>query len=349
NLTDLLTRETEGNIFFMVEVLRALAEEAGQLDRIGMTTLPAQVFSGGMKLIVQRRLNHIPAWAQPLLQAAATVGRQIDPIILRAIEPQTDLDNWLAICADTNVLDFQDNQWRFSHDKLREGELADLSPERRRELHRQTALAIEQCYPGDLSYAAVLAGHWSSVGDSHKEAQYAALAGEQALRMGANHQAINFLERADGLAEQVGTTLVRHVEIRYLLSSAYFGLGNMEESAKKLERTLKLGGFTVPQGQTQLALQIFAHAAGQMWHRVKIDLLKRPLRAPRNAELLSLLARASEVMVQVTYGMNDLPATFYYGFVNANLAEEAGPAYRDLQANAYALLSNGLEVLHLHS
>jgi eukaryotic-like serine/threonine-protein kinase len=61
------------------------------------------------------------------------------------------------------------------------------------------------------------------------------------------------------------------------------------------------------------------------------------------------LARASEVMVQVTYGLNDLPATFYYGFVNANLAEEAGPAYRDLQANAYALVSNGMAVFHLHS
>src|SRR5262249_15723778 len=149
-----------------------------------------------------------------------------------------------------------------------------------------------------------------------KEAHYAALAGEQALRTGANHQAINFLERADGLADQVGTTLVRHVENRYLLSTAYFGLGNMEETAKKLEGTLKLGGFAIPKSRMQLALQILAQQVSQIGHRLASDMLKRPQRPPRHAELLSLLSRASEVMVQVTYAFNDLPATYYYGVVN---------------------------------
>src|SRR5258708_18904875 len=74
NLTELLARETEGNVFFVVEVLRALAEEAGQLDLIGVTTLPTRVFSSGMKTIVQRRLNRLPDWVRPLLQAAAIAG-----------------------------------------------------------------------------------------------------------------------------------------------------------------------------------------------------------------------------------------------------------------------------------
>lgn len=349
NLTDLLAHETEGNVFFMIEVLRALAEEVGQLDRIGMTTLPPQVFSGGMRNIVQRRLNRVPEWAQPLLEIAATIGRQVDPVILAAAQADIDLNSWLAICSDMLVLDFQDNQWRFSHDKLREGLLADLSPEHRRELHQKAALAIEQCYPNDPSRAAALAAHWGSADNPNKEAHYTALAGEQALRVGANHQAIQFLEHADSLAEQVGTTLVRHVEIRYLLSSAYVGIGNMEQAAKKLESTLKLGGFAIPQGQTQLVLQILVHSARQVWHRLVLDVFKRPQRPPRNAELLSLLSRAADVMVRVTYAFNDLPATFYYGFVNVNLAEEAGQAYRDLQARGYAMLINGMEVLHFHS
>src|SRR5260221_5432177 len=349
NLTDLLARETEGNVFFMVEVLRALAEEVGQLDRIGMTTLPAHVFSGGMRNIIQRRLKRVPEWAQPLLQVAAVIGRQVDPVILVAAQADIDLNSWLAICGDMHVLDFQDGQWRFSHDKLREGVLADLSPERPQELHQQAAFAIEKCYPNDPSQAGALAGHWSAASDLNKEAHYAALAGEQALRTGANYQAINFLERADGLAEQVGTPRVRHVEIRFLLSTAYFALGEVEVSAKKLEGTLKLGGFAIPQGRTQLALQILAQVVRQTWHPLVSDVFKRQQHPPRNAELLSHLSKASEVMVQITYGLNDLPATFYYGFVNLNLAEQAGPAYRDLQARGYAMVINGMEVLHLHS
>jgi len=35
DVLDLLERETEGNVFFIVEVVRALAEEAGGLFNIG--------------------------------------------------------------------------------------------------------------------------------------------------------------------------------------------------------------------------------------------------------------------------------------------------------------------------
>src|SRR5262249_375210 len=49
NVLELIQRETEGNAFFIVEVVRALAEEAGHLDDIGRSTLPAQVFAGGIK------------------------------------------------------------------------------------------------------------------------------------------------------------------------------------------------------------------------------------------------------------------------------------------------------------
>src|SRR5215213_9668441 len=45
----LLARETEGNAFFMVEVARALAEEAGSLAKIGGTMLPASVIAGGVR------------------------------------------------------------------------------------------------------------------------------------------------------------------------------------------------------------------------------------------------------------------------------------------------------------
>ena len=47
-LLDLINRESEGNTFFMVEVVRALAETAGSLSEVGHRTLPTKVFSGGV-------------------------------------------------------------------------------------------------------------------------------------------------------------------------------------------------------------------------------------------------------------------------------------------------------------
>src|SRR5262249_40740512 len=63
DIVDFLQRETEGNAFFLVEVVRVLAEEAGRLDQIGTMVLPHSVVSGGIQRIVERRLHRIPVEA----------------------------------------------------------------------------------------------------------------------------------------------------------------------------------------------------------------------------------------------------------------------------------------------
>jgi predicted ATPase len=80
---DLLRKETEGNVFFLVEVMRVLAEEAGELERIGSMPLPRQVIAGGVQQIVQRRLDRVPARWRLLLNLAAVGGRQLDLSVLR--------------------------------------------------------------------------------------------------------------------------------------------------------------------------------------------------------------------------------------------------------------------------
>src|SRR5260221_2994420 len=75
---ELVKRESEGNVFFLVEALRALAIEVGQLDRIASITLPGNVFAGGIKRLVEQRLKRVPVRDLELLRLAAIIGRQID-------------------------------------------------------------------------------------------------------------------------------------------------------------------------------------------------------------------------------------------------------------------------------
>ncbi|MEM7800274.1 MAG: serine/threonine-protein kinase [Chloroflexota bacterium] len=70
-LVSLLQKETEGNAFFLVEVVRALAEEAGRLTQIDAESLPAGVFTGGMQALVKRRLGKVAGRYQPLLVQSA--------------------------------------------------------------------------------------------------------------------------------------------------------------------------------------------------------------------------------------------------------------------------------------
>src|SRR5262249_14831479 len=109
-LVTLLARETEGNVFFLIEVMRALAQSAGGLDRI--STMSKLVLPDGIGGFLAHRLARIPASARPLLQLAAILGRTLDLEVLRAAQPE--LDSWLTLCANAGILDVIDQQWQFA-------------------------------------------------------------------------------------------------------------------------------------------------------------------------------------------------------------------------------------------
>ena len=199
---DLLVNQTEGNVFFLVEVVRALAEEVGQLDRVGSNTLPSRVFTGGIQQIVQRRLDQVAPTHRYLLQIAAVAGRQIDLAMMRMLVADSELERWLVACAAVAVIEVDNTRWRFVHDKLREGVLLALKDERRRELNRTVARAIESAYRDTASQSARLAYHWGMADDLEAEARYALIAAEISHRFHARQEAAAFYTQAiDALAK----------------------------------------------------------------------------------------------------------------------------------------------------
>jgi hypothetical protein len=153
-LVRFLQRESEGNPFFVVEILRALAEEVGTLDRISAQRLPEALLTGGVRAILERRILHLPPWARPLLELAAVSGRVLDEQVLAQTETaQTlsghTLSDWLSLCADRSILEVWDQRWRFSHDKIRECLLGQLeSGGSLKARHRELAIALQQAPSG---------------------------------------------------------------------------------------------------------------------------------------------------------------------------------------------------------
>ncbi|MCI0709696.1 MAG: tetratricopeptide repeat protein [Chloroflexi bacterium] len=193
-VVDLLTNETEGNTFFMVEVIRALAEEAGGLDHIGFRTLPRGVFTGGMQRLVQRRLDKIRPENRPLLNLAAVAGRQIDINLLTHLAPHTNIETWLSYGQQAAVLSVIDGRWQFAHDKLRESVLDILND--KPDLHRHVAEAIEAVYdPQD--YIETLMNHWREAGDTAREVIYLDQYIDRVVDYGVDFNgAIDLLQRA---------------------------------------------------------------------------------------------------------------------------------------------------------
>ena len=209
-IVDLIQRETEGNTFFAVEIVRALAEEAGNLADITTIDLPQTLLPRGIQDIVQRRLNKLPEWAKPLLIRAAVIGLELDLTLLEEIteeivpDPEIDIQNrWLPLCADAAIFEVQHGVWQFAHGKIRDGLLAELEPRQKIELHTEVAVTLEQLFPDDPTQAGRLASHWQQAENAAKEGYYAEIAGEQAAANFVHADAVRYFERALALAERL--------------------------------------------------------------------------------------------------------------------------------------------------
>ncbi|MEO0565698.1 MAG: hypothetical protein AAF125_26560, partial [Chloroflexota bacterium] len=161
-------QQSEGNTYFVVEVLRALAEEAGTLHAVGQVRLPTSVLTGGIEALAMRRYDRLPAASQPVMQYAAIIGRALDTDLLADILPTTDIAAALNSAGEAAVLEVEDNQWRFSHDKLRETLLKQLPADGRQAMYEQVARAASVRYPDD-DHAAQNARYWLGAGN-HKRA-----------------------------------------------------------------------------------------------------------------------------------------------------------------------------------
>jgi tetratricopeptide (TPR) repeat protein len=135
----------------------------------------------------------------------AVAGDHLDLALLRTIASQnqvSDLEDWLTVCANAAVLERQDHRWRFAHNKLREGILAELTTAEQQTIHQLIAKSLEVIYPYQEQKAAQLTHHWGRAGNREKEIHYANLAGTQALNVWANHEARLFFEQViQGLSE----------------------------------------------------------------------------------------------------------------------------------------------------
>lgn len=244
-LLKLLQRETEGNTFFLVEAVRALAEESGQLDRVGAAPLPVSVLTGGMEGILQRRLNRVPVEARNFLRIAAVSGRYPDlgvvSEVLKADGQAALMENWMTDCADAAVLEVHEGDWRFTHNKMRDGVLKDIPPAESAHLHQRAAESMESVYQYSAKPTAeTLAYLWRMAGDATKEEHYAALAGEQSVRDGAYRVAQTFLERALELQQRTEAKPHRQATIRQQLGDAYLETRQIDQARTMFTQSLKL-------------------------------------------------------------------------------------------------------------
>jgi class 3 adenylate cyclase len=188
-----IASETDGNPFFVGEVLRSLVEserllydsvtERWSVDRSAPLGLPESV-----RDVIVRRVERLGAEAHEVLTLAAVIGRSFELELLgRLIDtPEGELLDRLETAVTAALLDESSERvgrFRFVHALINQTLYEELGATRRASLHHRVALTLEELYgedPGE--HVAELASHWRvAAADRSKAAHYTALAGRRAL------------------------------------------------------------------------------------------------------------------------------------------------------------------------
>lgn len=242
-LVKYLKRQTEGNVFFLVETVRELAERAGELNLVGHQALPEELLTGGIERIIQRRLMQISPEFNALLNLAAVAGRRLDLSVLERAAGRTDLSGFLMACANATVLEAQQGDWQFSHDKIREWIGRHLDEAETHRLHRQVAEAITAVYGEDPSHSAALGYHWDKANFPEKAYGYYMQAGAAAARIYAIIEARLHYSAALAILDRLADTTEtrrRKVDTLFMLLSFSIQTASLPQFPARLDRAAEL-------------------------------------------------------------------------------------------------------------
>ncbi|HLM48414.1 MAG TPA: AAA family ATPase, partial [Myxococcaceae bacterium] len=269
-----LTRQSEGNPFFVAEYLRTTVGEgllyreagvwrvaAGSLTEENLAALP---LPSSVKELVARRLSNLSPTTRALAEQASVLGRESFAPVLTTASGQSEeavLDG-LKELVSRQVLEpsNEPGYYRFGHDKLREATYQELSAERRRVLHGQAAAALEKHQATSSGTEALphgsMAHHWSQAEVWHKAIDYLEKAGDQALENSSNREAVLFFTQALALerklTERARPSRLAHWERALVV--AYLELGQPDKGTEHAHRALRHCGLRFPSSRAGWAL-----------------------------------------------------------------------------------------------
>jgi class 3 adenylate cyclase/tetratricopeptide (TPR) repeat protein len=209
-------RETDGNPFFVSEVLRHLSE-TGAISQdatgrwVAEDSLEQMALPDSVREVIGGRVVRLGQDAERVLSMAAVIGRDFDlDVLARAARKSEDdlLDVLDAAAAVALVREMADTpgRYNFAHALIQHTLYEDLGPNRRARAHRHVAEALEDLY-GDRPGARVgeLARHWSAATqpiDLAKAINYSRQAADAALSALAPADALGYYAQALDLYAQ---------------------------------------------------------------------------------------------------------------------------------------------------
>jgi tetratricopeptide (TPR) repeat protein len=204
-LKRLIIEKTEGNPFFMEEIVQALFEQ-GSLVRNGAVKLTKSLSTiqipSTVQAVLASRIDRLPPDQKDLLQTLAMIGKEFPLGLVREVSGKTD-DELQRLLSELQIAEFiyeqpsvSDVVYVFKHALSQQVAAGSALMERRRVLHQRVAGALEAQFPETVeAQPELIAHHYTQAGLGAEAIPYWQRAGERALARSANLEAISHLKK----------------------------------------------------------------------------------------------------------------------------------------------------------
>jgi class 3 adenylate cyclase/tetratricopeptide (TPR) repeat protein len=272
-LKRLLVERTEGNPFFIEEIVWALRDTNALEGRRGGYRLARAVddlrVPATVQAVLAARIDRLPDELKRLIQHAAVIGLDIPFALLREVSgvDTADLRGALArLQSDEFIYEtrlFPDIEYTFRHTLTYDVAYGSVVTERRKLLHARITEAIERLYTGRLGEKVEQLAHHSSRAEAwDKAVGYLRQAGDKALGRSATREAVDWFVQALhalGHLPPDSDTMRLGIDIRLDLRATLYALGafgpmvarlrEADELARKLDDPRRIAWVSIYMGE----------------------------------------------------------------------------------------------------
>ena len=261
-----------GNPYFVEEIVRSLIDKNALIPKdgkfqvtakIATTTIPNTIYD-----VLMTRIDQIDEVTRDLVRVAAIVGRTFLYRVIKEVAAEIgDIDERLSYLKDLQlIMEYErtgEREYCFKHGLAQEAVYLSMLPQKRKHLHLKVAYAIEKIFIDKLhEFYGILSYHFNQGADLDKAEEYMLKAGDEAMKISASNEALEYYKTAMELYIKRGDDVVDINKIARLeenIAIAFFNKGNFVEAVYYFERSLKNSGVKIRTNTILLALELVAN------------------------------------------------------------------------------------------
>jgi len=242
---EMILQKSEGNPFFVEEVIRSLIESGVVYkdeehwiakDEIENLTVPDTIQS-----VIMSRIDRLEDEVRYVLQSASVIGRLFRYRLLQyTTQREKDLDKYMWKLEEGQLI-YEEHaipelEYSFKHILTQETAYNTILSRRKKEFHRKVAEGYEALYSSRLEeYYDELAYHYSRSDNKNKALDYLVKAGDKSKEAYANESAIEYYNQALKLIDDVGSGFKPDP----ILGHIYQNLGDIYSLLTRYEKALE--------------------------------------------------------------------------------------------------------------